>query len=71
MLMTAQQIKALPPEEKLRLMENLWEDMRSRYDNDPLSPEMAALLQHRKERVELGHAKLLDWNEVKFAIGHG
>ncbi len=69
--MTAQQIKALPTEEKFRLMESLWEDMRSHYDKAPLSPEMAALLQHRRDRVQEGRAKLLEWSEVKFAIGRG
>jgi hypothetical protein len=69
--MTALQIKALPTEEKLRIMEAIWEDMRDRYENAHVPPEVITLLRHRQERVTKGEAKFLDWDQVKSAIGRG
>jgi hypothetical protein len=69
--MTALQIKTLPAEEKLQIMEAIWEDMRDRYENAPVPSEVIDLLRHRQERVATGEAKFLDWDQVKSAIGRG
>ena len=69
--MTVQEIKTLPADEKVRIMEAIWEDMRGHYEKTPVSPEMIGLLKERRERVERGEARLLDWDKVKFAIGRG
>lgn len=69
--MTTLEIKSLPAEEKLHLMEVLWEDMRERYEQTPVSQKVIDLLRERRARVERGEAQLLDWDNVKFAIGRG
>ena len=69
--MTALEIKTLPIEEKVRLMEAIWEDMRDHCDEAPVSQEVVDLLKARQARVEQGEARLLDWDKVKFAIGRG
>lgn len=69
--MTALQIKTLPTEEKLQIMETIWEDMRDHYDAAPVPSEVIALLRHRQDRVIKGEAKLLDWDQIKSAIGRG
>jgi len=69
--MTALEIKTLPIEEKVRLMEAIWEDMRDHCEETPVSQEVVDLLKARQARVERGEARLLDWDKVKFAIGRG
>lgn len=69
--MTTLEIKTLPTEQKLQIMEAIWEDMRDRYENAPVPPEVITLLRHRQERVAKGEAKFLDWDQVKSAIGRG
>ena len=69
--MTALEIKTLPIEEKVRLMEAIWEDMRDHCEESPVSQEVVELLKTRQARVEQGEARLLDWDKVKFSIGRG
>jgi len=69
--MTTQEIKTLPTDEKVRIMEAIWEDMREHYEEAPISQDVIDLLQERQARVERGEARLLDWDKVKFAIGRG
>ena len=69
--MTTQEIKTLPTDEKVRIMEAIWDDMREHYEEAPISQDVIDLLQERKARVERGEARLLDWDKVKFAIGRG
>ncbi|WP_162086504.1 addiction module protein [Lentimonas sp. CC10] len=63
-------IKTLTTEEKLLTMRNLWEDMRQGFEESSESDEVCDLLDARVARVELGEAKLLDWDDVKGSIGH-
>ena len=69
--MTAQEIKTLPTDEKVRIMEALREDIRDHYEKAPISQEVMDLLKERQARVERGEAWLLDWDKVKAAIGRG
>jgi hypothetical protein len=69
--MTTQEIKALPTDEKIKIMETIWEDMRDHYESAPVSEEVIAWLRQRQDRVRQGEAKLLEWDSVKFAIGRG
>jgi len=69
--MTAQEISTMPTDEKVRLMEAIWEDMRDHYEESPISQEVIDTLRERQARVERGEARLLDWEKVKFAIGRG
>ena len=58
--MTSQEIKALPIEEKLRIGEAIWEDMRDRFDNAPISESTLDMLRQRQQRVANGEAGLLE-----------
>lgn len=69
--MTTQEIRTLPPHEKVRIMAAIWEDMRDHYDEAPISQEVIDLLKDRQARVDRGEAQRLDWDKVKFAIGRG
>ena len=69
--MTRTEAQALPLEEKERIMEALWEDMIDRFDALEVSAEVKQLLTHRRERVLRGEVPLLDWDQVKAALGRG
>lgn len=67
--MNAAEVKALPVEEKLQIMEAIWEDFRDRFDRLPISEDQRRLLERRRARVQEGTAQLLDWEKVKATIG--
>jgi len=67
--MSIAEIHQLPIEEKLQIMEALWEDLRDRFEQMEISPTHKALLDERRARVQNGAAKLLDWDAVKTTIG--
>lgn len=69
--MTIAEAKAMPIGQKFQLMEALWEDMRERFESMPVSEEVKALLDERRERAARGETKLLDWNQIKQALGRG
>jgi len=52
-------------------MAAIWEDMRDHYEEEPISKKVIDLLKERQARVNSGEARLLDWDQVKFAIGRG
>ena len=70
-IMSLSEIQRLPIEEKLRLMEALWEDLRDRFEQLQISPTHQALLDERRARVQGGSATLIDWDAVKTTIGRG
>ena len=47
------------------------EDMRDHHEEAPISQDVIDLLKERQEWVNSGEARLLDWDQVKFAIGRG
>ena len=67
--MTAEDVKALPIDQKLQIMEAIWEDFRDRFDRLEVSPQQKELLDRRRTRVQKGEARLLDWESVKGTIG--
>ena len=67
--MTSEAIKDLPIDQKIQILEAIWEDFRDRFERTGLSQSQKDLLDHRKERVERGDAKLLDLDLVKSSIG--
>ncbi|MGO8925325.1 MAG: addiction module protein [Limisphaerales bacterium] len=67
--MTAEDVKALPIDRKIQIMEAIWEDFRDRFDRSDVSPQQKDLLDRRRARVREGAAQLLDWDSVKGAIG--
>jgi len=67
--MTAEDVKALPIDRKIEIMEAIWEDFRDRFDRMDVSPQQKDLLDRRRARVREGAAQLLDWESVKGTIG--
>ena len=56
--MTVADVKKLPVEEKLRLMEALWLDLREHADQAEIPEAHRKLLDERRARVESGEARL-------------
>ncbi len=67
--MTVEEVKALPLNEKIQIMEAIWEDFRDRFESVQISPEQAQILRQRRSRADEGKAKILDWDSVKGTIG--
>lgn len=67
--MTAEDVKALPIDRKIQIMEAIWEDLRDRFERSDISQQQKDLLDHRRARVREGAAQLLDWDAVKGNIG--
>ena len=67
--MSIAEIHQLPIEEKFRMMEALWEDLRDHFEQMPIPATHRALLDERRARVQNGTATLRDWDAVKTAIG--
>jgi len=67
--MTAEEVEALPLDEKIRMLEAIWEDFRERFDRMEIPQEQKDLLDQRRVRVREGKARLLDWDSVKGTIG--
>ncbi|MEI7730805.1 MAG: addiction module protein [Verrucomicrobiota bacterium] len=67
--MIAEEVKALPIDRKLQIMEVIWKDSRDRFDRLDVPQQQKDLLDHRRARVREGVAQLLDWDSVKGTIG--
>jgi putative addiction module component (TIGR02574 family) len=67
--MTTDEIRALPVERKIQIMEAIWEDFRGRFERSEISPQQKELLDRRRARVREGAARLLDWDTVKGTLG--
>ena len=67
--MTTEDVRALPVERKIQIMEAIWEDFRERFERSEISPQQKQLLDRRRARVREGAARLLDWDTVKGTLG--
>lgn len=67
--MKAEDVKALPLDRKLQIMEAIWEDMRARFESLDIPQWQKDLLDQRRARVRDGTARILDWDSVKATIG--
>jgi hypothetical protein len=67
--MTAEDVRTLPVERKIQIMEAIWEDFRERFERSEISPQQQQLLDRRRARVREGVARLLDWDAVKGTLG--
>lgn len=63
------EIKRLPIEQKIQIMEALWDDLRERFERAEIPASVRRLLDERRERVRSGQARLLDWDSIKGTIG--
>jgi len=67
--MIADDIRILSVTEKMRILESIWEDFRERVESIEISPDLKEMLDHRRERVVSGTARVLEWDSVKYDIG--
>lgn len=71
MPVTVAEVKTMPLVQKFRIMETLWQDLQDHFEAMPVPDEVKSLLDERRARVARGEAVLLDWDEVKSALGRG
>jgi len=67
--MTTDDIRALPVERKIQIMEAIWADFREPFERSEISPQQKELLDRRRAQVREGAARLLDWDAVKGTSG--
>jgi putative addiction module component (TIGR02574 family) len=65
MSMPAIDIEAMEPEERLRLIGDLWDSLSENPEDVSLTPAQRAELDRRLDRLESGKAKLVSWEELK------
>ena len=68
--MSIEEIKDLPMENKLQIMEVLWGEMRVRLHDMPIPLEHQRLLDERRTQATQGQSCLHRWEDVKQKIGH-
>ncbi|MCA9438779.1 MAG: addiction module protein [Candidatus Omnitrophica bacterium] len=66
--MNPSEIKNLPVNEKLQIMEALWEDLKSHAEREPLPEWHRSLLDSRRKAVEEGREVIHDWDRVKLSL---
>jgi putative addiction module component (TIGR02574 family) len=67
--MTTDELKRLPIEQKIQIMEALWDDLHERFERAEIPASVRRLLDERRERVHSGQTRLLDWDSVKGTLG--
>jgi len=65
---TQLQIDQMTVAEKLRIMEELWEDLRTRAEGVPMPQWHKDLLDERERLIETGEAQFDDWNTARKRI---
>jgi len=63
------EIRKLPVQEKLQIMEALWDDLRANADAVLMPGWQKELLDARRKAVCEGHERVLEWDEVKDSFG--
>jgi putative addiction module component (TIGR02574 family) len=58
-------INAMEPEERLRLIGDLWDSLSESPEDVSLTEAQRAELDRRLDRLESGKAKLVSWDELK------
>jgi putative addiction module component (TIGR02574 family) len=57
-------IEALSPEERLRLLDRIWESLRAQPDQLPLTAAQREELDRRLDEMDRGDTEGIPWNEV-------
>jgi len=68
MTIPAIDIEKLAPEERLQLIEDLWESLRSQPETVRLTSAQQAELDRRLDELDRGEAQVISWDEVKRRI---
>jgi len=63
--MSITEIRQLPLNEKLQIMEAIWEDLRSRAEDVPVPQWHKELLDSPLAAVEAGREEVLEWDDIK------
>ncbi len=58
-------ISKLAPEERLRLIGDLWESLRSEPDSVSLTPAQKTELDRRLDALDRGTAEVITWDEAR------
>ena len=58
-------IEKMSPEERLRLIEDLWESLRRRPETLPLTEGQREELDRRLDQLDRGETETIPWEEVK------
>jgi len=58
-------IEKLAPEERLHLIEDLWESLRAQPESVPLTEPQRDLLDRRLDELDSGEATVITWAEAK------
>ena len=58
-------IENLAPQERLQLISDLWESLRSTPEAVPLTPAQRSELDRRLDELETGGVGLVPWDEVR------
>ena len=64
-MITNQEIQALPLNEKLRVMEVIWDDLCQSPDKYKSPAWHREVLEETKKRVDSGQEEMMDWEEGK------
>ncbi|OPZ69938.1 MAG: putative addiction module component [Verrucomicrobia bacterium ADurb.Bin474] len=67
--MNISELRSLPPHEKLRIMEAIWEDFDEHLKTAEATPVVQRLLDERMERIRNKTVEVHDWDKVKLSIG--
>ena len=68
-VLTAADVRKLTAEEKLQIMETIWEDFQDRFGQMEISDERTSCWISDAPEYAEGKARLLDWDEVKGTVG--
>jgi len=58
-------IQRMTVDERLRMIEDLWESLRATPDDLPLSPAHRAELDQRLDEIDRGDTETIPWDDVK------
>ncbi|NCZ97172.1 acyl-protein synthetase [bacterium] len=63
--MSTAELAALPPAEKWKMLEFLWESLRPELDSLPVPAEHKKLLDERRSQAQAGKSKPVSWEQAK------
>jgi putative addiction module component (TIGR02574 family) len=63
--MSKAELAALPPAEKWKVLEFLWESLRPELDSLPVPAEHQKLLDERRTRTKKGTSEPVSWDNLK------
>ena len=62
------EVKNLSVEEKLLLMEALWNDLSEKVESMEIPERHKEILDEREKKIQAGEAKFVDWEKAKKQI---